>query len=380
VYERDEKIVTSISLKIRKNILMVVDNLELGGLQKVAVQVAELLAEEHNVTIYSYNMRDAVYSSTLGIISVDNNKKKNFFSKSIFRPIKYIFARKNLSNVLKELHIDTIILNSSTILEAPYLRRTHKKLNVIGWCHNAYDTYKNNYYKKIWFLFKRGLEACSRVVALTNIDRDLYKIHNQNTVAIPNIITIKNDEKKISNLENHIISFVGRIDVKMKGIDYLLQIAKKLPDDWKIVLAGDFRDDNNKAEFYHLTKEYNVNKEIHFKGALYGEDLANHFLESSIFIMTSRWEGFPLVVAEAMNFGLPVVAFENNGTKTILDNGKYGVLINVGDVDQMLVALTELTSDINRRKEYQEKSLDRLSFFDKYNIFELWQNIIVKSN
>lgn len=92
--------------------------------------------------------------------------------------------------------------------------------------------------------------------------------------------------------------------------------------------------------------------------------------------MTSRWEGFSLVLAEAMSFGLPIVAFKQSGSNEVLEGGYYGVLIENGDIEQIVDALLELIASKEKRIEYQKKSLDRVKDFNLNSIAAQWENII----
>lgn len=66
--------------------------------------------------------------------------------------------------------------------------------------------------------------------------------------------------------------------------------------------------------------------------------------------MTSRWEGFGLVLTEAMSFGLPIIAFENSGSNEVLDNGKYGIVVEQGNVEEFSRELNRMISDYDLRK------------------------------
>lgn len=113
-------------------------------------------------------------------------------------------------------------------------------------------------------------------------------------------------------------------------------------------------------------------------GALNGKELNNHYLNSSIYIMTSRWEGMPLVLAEAMSFGLPIIAFSQTGSNEVLANGKYGVLVENGNVSELTNQLIMLINDVEKRKQYQKLSLERVEDFQLKNIITKWNEVLLK--
>lgn len=66
--------------------------------------------------------------------------------------------------------------------------------------------------------------------------------------------------------------------------------------------------------------------------------------------MTSRWEGMPLVLAEAMSFGLPIIAYEQSGSDEVLEHGDYGILVSNGNIDSMVENLSLLMASLDLRK------------------------------
>ena len=92
--------------------------------------------------------------------------------------------------------------------------------------------------------------------------------------------------------------------------------------------------------------------------------------------MTSRWEGFGLVLTEAMSFGLPIISFDNSGANEVLDNGKYGLLVEQGNVENFSKELNRMISSYELRKEYSQKSLERIIDFDIEHIIKQWDDIL----
>lgn len=163
--------------------------------------------------------------------------------------------------------------------------------------------------------------------------------------------------------------------MEQKGLDYLIEIAKKIEDEWKIVIAGDGPD---KEKFIQMIKKNKLEQKIIVKGALENQQLIQLYLSGSIFISTSRWEGFGLVITEAMSFGLPIVSFDNSGPREILKGGKYGILIEKNNIQQFIDSLLILLKDIRRRKILQQKSLERIKDFNIDVISKKWGSKLIK--
>ncbi|WP_143795967.1 glycosyltransferase, partial [Oenococcus oeni] len=115
---------------------------------------------------------------------------------------------------------------------------------------------------------------------------------------------------------------------------------------------------------------------IVYAGSLKDQELIQHYANSSIFLMTSRWEGFALVVTEAMSFGLPVVLFDQTGAQAVTNHGEFGKLISTGHIDEMNQYLTLLTRDIALRQQWQKKSLIRSKEYTLNNIIHRWTEIL----
>ena len=94
---------------------------------------------------------------------------------------------------------------------------------------------------------------------------------------------------------------------------------------------------------------------IYYEGVKKDEALSSHYINSSIYVMTSRWEGMPLVLAEAMNFGLPIIAIEQTGANEVLKNGEYGIVIEQGNIIEFNKQLNRLIEDKKLREYYQKK-------------------------
>ncbi|PAE10714.1 hypothetical protein CHI02_18580 [Niallia circulans] len=185
----------------------------------------------------------------------------------------------------------------------------------------------------------------------------------------PSTITIN----EISNLSTKNIIFVGRLIIEQKGLDYLLTIAENLDPGWKINIAGDGAD---RVKFQKCVRKRGLENKINILGSLGTKELRALYLSGSIFISTSRWEGFGLVLTEAMAAGLPVISFDNAGPVEILKNGEYGVVVKNHDIQSFIKELKELMNNIDLRRDYQKKSLMRLKDFDIDSIIKKWYQVL----
>jgi len=141
---------------------------------------------------------------------------------------------------------------------------------------------------------------------------------------------------------NKYIVTLGR-HVRRKDYPTLLKAIAKLDrDDVKLLMIGDGPEQGN---LKNLASELDVSEHVHFKGFLSQEEKCQTLAASDLFVLASLHEGFGVVYLEAMYCGLPVIAASEGGQTDLLDNGKTGFLVPIGDVDQMCEALSKVISD-----------------------------------
>lgn len=375
---------------IEKKILFVVDDLDMGGLQKIVGKISDsLLPLVKDVEIYSHASRTPFYN----LKSVVHYRKKGkleryfkFFYKGINAIFRFSSKKKrtiinaktvDLSKYLSETNYDTVILTGTSITETHKLKKKFPKLHLILWMHNNHNVYFNQYFSFIRDDLFSSMNTADKIVVLTSEDEKGYSLSGKlsdKIVKINNPLTLKN-KKDISGLQNKVISVTCRYSIQHKGLDYLVKIAQGIPEEWKIAVAGTGTP-KEIEEFKTLINHAGVEDKIILRGALDGEDLQKHYRESSIYLMTSRWEGMPLVLAEAMSFGLPIIAYDQSGSNEVLEHGEYGVLVQNGDIDSMVRELGILMNSIDLRSKYQNKSLQRVQEFSVENAIKKWQKIL----
>lgn len=363
-----------------------------GGVARVATELANLFDKNgHEVSLIDFSGKNEFYYTIEKDIECPSVIKERYFRIKLLKSLFFLkhIATRNPINVLnlykvqieeligflKENKHDILILCQGLLTSIiPRIKQDLPNIKIVAWQHNEYDTYIKIYYKKFLNYYLRGLELADLIVCLTKDDQQKFKKFNRNVCFIYNPLTIKNVYNKKSKLDEKNIIYVGRLLMKQKGLDYLIEIGNKLKNDWKILVAGDGPD---KKKFIKLIKKNKLENKIILKGVLKNEELENFYLSGSIFISTSRWEGFGLVITEAMNFGLPIVSFENTGPKEILKNGDYGILVKKNDINEFIKKLNVLMNDPQKRFYYQQKSLERVKDFDIKIIGKEWENTLI---
>ena len=225
-----------------------------------------------------------------------------------------------------------------------------------------------NYIRKQWINAAiKELRHLSKFVVLTHEDAISWS-ELDNVVVIPNPTPFFPDS--VSDCSQKKIVAVGRY-VELKGFDKLITAWRKVVDknpDWILKIYGD---GEMRESLQQQIKTLNLTKNCFLEHAV--SDIVAKYLESSIFVLTSRTEGFGMVIVEAMACGLPVVSFACPcGPRDIISNGIDGFLVEVGDIDGLVEKLDFLIENQKYRKEFGHMARFNASKYKIESIGELW--------
>lgn len=373
------------------NICIVNNGFEMGGVGRVTTTIANSLSENgEKVTILDFSGLNSFFYELDDNIHIAKEINKRTPIRKIHTKLHNIMSglfpnqisakelyKEQLADLITHLdknRYDMLILCQGDLTALiPYIKDKFPTLKVIAWQHNEYQIYIGKYYVKFLHDYKNGIKLADAVICLTVKDQKEFSKINRNTFCIYNPSTMTIDET--SDLTNKNIIFVGRLAIEQKGLDYLLELAGSLESDWKIKVAGDGED---REKLLESIRQNNLEDKIQLVGSLGVDELKSLYLSGSIFISTSRWEGFGLVITEAMAAGLPIISFDNNGPLEILKDNEYGVLVKGNDVNSFIMELRKMMQNDELRKYYQQKSLQRSKDFAIENIIKEWYQVFNK--
>lgn len=363
----------------------------MGGAQKVIIELANLLSKSYATSIIDFRGENSFYYEVDSEITIVKAiPKRKIVRKIISRSAKLKFRLTNrpyninctykesiihLVEYLKKDPQDILILSQGELTAViPEIKKHIPDQIIIAWQHNDYDKYINLYCKPFIKNYIKGLEMADQVVCLTGSEMQKYIKHNPRALFIYNPLTLASD--KPVSLQNKNILFCSRLNYEQKGLGLLVEIAKKIKNtNCKIIVAGDGPD--RQRLINEINKE-NLNDKFILKGPLNQFEMVEFFSEGCLFISTSKWEGFGLVITEAMNMGLPVVCFNNNGPNEILEQGEYGILVDKFDTVAFAEKVDCLLENENMLYFYREKSLLRAESFKGRTIAEQWNDLFKK--
>lgn len=374
---------------------------ECGGIQRVMVRVANELAKKYEVTLLSIqNPKENSYYGVDPSIRICNmNRDYGKKGQLLRRVVKKIVRSQSpilpasvaawtydpkdmvedLQRILKEGQFDCVIASAvpCTLLlgqAAPGL----KGMRLIGWHHNSFRIYfrtKGCGFYAQQRLAENALRKLDQLVSLTRRDAEEY----QRNMGLPctyiyNPLSFFSKEKSEVNQKN--LLFVSRLEVQQKGLDFLVDIAEELFHrrgycDWKLQIVGN-------GSGYEPLKMWIQERNLTDQVELLGEqkEVEPFYQNASVFLSTSRWEGFGVVITEAMECGLPVVAFETDGPMEILQNGENGYLISNYDLDKYADAVENLMKDEALRWTMSRNAIKRARDFYPDKIVKEWEKVI----
>lgn len=225
----------------------------------------------------------------------------------------------------------------------------------------------NGWISKLWIdsLIKQ-LKRLDRFVVLTKEDSVNWP-GLDNLVVIPNFV-LSNSSLK-SELSSKRVIAVGRYSWE-KGFDLLIEawkIVNARHADWHLDIYGGGED----VKYQELADRFLLSSSVTCHKSV--ENVFEKYAESSLFVLSSRYEGFGLALVEAMGIGLPVVSFECPcGPREIIEDGVNGFLVDNYDVLQLAERICFLIENEDIRKSMGQAAIERASFFSRDQVMKRW--------
>lgn len=219
-----------------------------------------------------------------------------------------------------------------------------------------------------------------KFVCLTTEDAAAWQL--KNAVTIPNFtsLSLSEADNKIQNTSigseqappqktSHQIIMLARL-MPQKRIDLMIQawalLAKDFPE-WHVKVLGEGME---RASLEKQIEEAGLKDSFLLPGGV--SDVREELSKSDILCLTSEYEGFGIVLIEAMTLGVPVVAMEYVGVHDIIENRKDGLIVPFGDVEGYASCLRALMTNPSRREELAKNALCSVRKFDKEQVMQKW--------
>lgn len=360
-----------------------------GGVERVLTLKANYFADNYgyDVTIITtdgedkkcfFPLSDKVKVINLGIHFEDMWHRSFLKRLCMYLPKERQF-KKLLTTELNRIKPDITI--SVLRREINFLTEIHDGSKKIGEIHINRAHYRNftpnrtNPFKAIFAKFwmhglVKKLKKLDRFVVLTEYDRQAWQ-------EIPRVDVIANPLPFYPDIINTVrrkrIISVGRY-FDEKGYDMLLKvwaIVEKECDDWELDIYGE----GNKLYYEKIASTLALDRQrCRLNDSI--SDVQREYLDSSLFVCTSRFEGFGMGIIEAMACGLPVVAFDCLwGPRSIITDGEDGLLVENGNIVKMAETILSLINHPERISEMGMKSRKNVQRFNIDTIAKKWKRL-----
>ena len=387
-------------------ICILVQNLySLGGIQRVVSTVVNELIKDkiYEITVlmpFDENNKNEIYDLDKRIKIKNLNdiiiNKTSVVSKIMrkFNKLTGLFdffhcfnliEKLTLSNKNKKKLIDYLLIEKFDLAIGAGLFQTlqlmilsrKSNIKIIGWMHSTYNSYfktrgaltfgYKNYFKK----FSKNI---TKILVLSKKDAEDFKNElNVECITLYNPLDSSFFSGK-SNVDNHKLLFVGRLDIQHKGLDYLLEILEILDRrkfKYKLSIVGDGPD---KKILNRMIIRKKLSDKIEVVGAK--KNIIDYYNDSRILLVPSKYEGFGMVIIEAMACGLPTIAFENNGPSEIINNQENGILVSRFDCDKFAEEIIDLYTNKGRWEYLSQKAKERAKDFSDSVFCEKFKKLI----
>ncbi|WNH13023.1 glycosyltransferase [Thalassobellus suaedae] len=357
----------------KKSICIIVDCLTGGGSEKVASQLSKSFYDaKFEVSIIS--MRDGVdYDYKGQLYNLGEINHKFGFIKSL---IKIFKLKKYYKKINADIYLDFRFKNSflkELILHLFVINIKKTVLTIHS--HRVY-----NYLPQHIIFYKFYNRAKAVVVVSEGIYEATKQLFNfSNLLYIPNFynndIIIKS-EKPIKALNKPFVIAVGRLNNEVKQFDKLIhayKVSKPAKNNIPLYILGDGKDKENLESIINENNLDNMVKIMGFKSNPYPYIKASKFL-----LLSSKIEGFSMVILESLALGTPVVSFNcKSGPSEIIEHNQNGLLVKNQDFNAFTKAIDRMYSDNELYENCKRNSKSSIHKYSNDEVFKRWMKLII---
>lgn len=387
-----------------KRICFLVDSIfSFGGVQRVTAVIAKELAKTYDVTIITfddskdkdtslyeldnasihyrffayppigslYNKICRAYSGLYQKYCLQSRWASNLYARSSFpTPL-----RKALTKELRNGNYDVIVgVHAPLAGRLATMKRDLPNVKCIGWIHNSFEALFSDGFIYIGAARKRHyvfqFRKLDNTVLLCQHDAETYYQYDRafRPTVIYNPLTLKPGAPSSGDTKSFLA--VGRFSYQHKGFDLLIEafhLFSQKNKEWKLDIVGEGMEEDL---YRSLIKKYNLEERVTIHP--FTNNIQEYYSKAQVYVLSSRWEGFGLVIVEAMAHGLPVVSSDLPTSKEIM--GDFGLYYKNGDIEELAERLEDAT-----HIDWSKKSHDAIEIakrFDISNIISHWSNLI----
>ena len=380
-----------------KKICFLVDSIfSIGGVQRVTSVIAKALATDYDVAIVTFDESSKEDTSMYDLQTApiqyrffkypQVSKWKNFCCKAysamyrkVLPQIKVTsnwYAHSSFPSELREAlaqeikGFDIVVgVHAPLAIRLASCKPLLGNTKLIGWIHNSYEALFGEHSRYIGPELRKHyefqLQKLHHTIVLCQYDAQQYHIP---TDVIYNPLTL--EPGSISSGTSKKFLAVGRFSHRHKGFDLLIQafhLFAQKNQDWTLDIVGE----GVEEEMYRkMIADYGLQERITIHP--FTNHIQSYYSAAQVYVLSSRWEGFGLVLVEAMAHGLPVVSSNLPTSKEIM--GDFGLYYKNENIEELALRLEEAT-----HVNWQEKSKEALAIAERFNldtIIPQWKRLI----
>ena len=382
-----------------KRICFLTDSIFLyGGVQRVTAVIAKELAKDYDVTIVTLDKPEKKDTSLYNLQEADIHyrffqypeaprwkqlicKTYSYLYRRVLPQIKLtsdLYAhssfpsekRDALAKDLQQGNYDVIIgVHAPLSVRLAACKKQLKGVKLIGWIHNSYEALfgAGSLYigPELRKHYEYQLQKLDKTIVLCQDDAKKYHFP---TKVIYNPLTLKPGGPSKGDSKRFLA--VGRFSHRHKGFDLLIEAFNSFAKDnkeWVLDIVGEGCEETT---YRKLIKQYQLESRITIHP--FTNQIQQHYSNAQVYVLSSRWEGMPLVLMEAMSHGLPIVSSDLPVCKEIM--GDFAIYFKNGNINDLARSLKDATEI-----DWEKKSKEALTIakrFDITTISNQWRKLI----
>ena len=350
-------------------LLFYISSMRGGGAERVmALLTSEMVRRGHDVSLatncrypFAYSLDPSIRIHPLYPSLPSGNRIIR--TKNLYREIRRIAKRSQADIIVSFL---PNVCAAVWGLGIPVIQSEHTALN-------RKLPLKQEFGRKIVNKF------ASAVTVLTPTDLRLIRRTVPHAVIMPNPLTFPLYDTPASPREKTVLA-VGRLFAwEIKGFDLLLESWGKIADrypEWKLQIAGDGRPEDF-SRMRSLIRYYQIENSVELLG--FRKDIDLLLQKASLFVLSSRYEGFSMVLIEAMSQGCPCISFDcDNGPRFILKHEESGILVEKENSLALSQAIADLIEHPAQRQALARQAMKEVAQYSIDKIADRWEKLFDK--
>lgn len=349
------------------NIAILIGDISCGaGTERAVTNLANMLAESGSyvvtvISLYSSRGSQCYYPMNPEVDVAHLGFARSGMARRLVAYIKFIHS---VNEIIRDKHVDAVLGTTHALNSLLFFMS--RKAKKIACEHMNYAACP----KISGWIRKAVYPRLDAIVLLTDADSRHYDfVDSKKKWVIPNSLSFTCDNP--STLEAKRIIAVGRL-TKQKGFDLLIKAAplikKEIPD-WHISIFGDGEE---KAGLMDAMTSLEVGDFVSIHEPT--KKIRQELLNSSLFVMSSRHEGLPMILLEAKACGLPIVSFDcPEGPAEVVRHGEDGLLVEPENVEKLAETVVSLAKNDGQLKAFGKKAFENAALFSSKRVFDKWK-------